>query len=167
MEQENIYEANQLSDELEQLAHPVEYASRGERFVNLLVDIIFLYFIRFLLFFFWAMNLRLNGRSLDEIRDQLSDPFLEYGTGYSFFFLYYFLSEWLSKGRTLGKLCTKTKAVRFEDDGPIGAREAVLRTLCRLVPVEFFSGFGTPWHDTWTKTTVIKKNTGVQEFIDP
>ena len=71
------------------------------------------------------------------------------------YIVYYTLCERLFNGYTLGKLITGTKAIR-EDTQPLTWRDAILRSLCRLVPFEPFSGFGTPWHDSWTHTMVIK-----------
>jgi hypothetical protein len=36
-------------------------------------------------------------------------------------------------------------------------KDALLRSLCRLIPFEVFSGFGVPWHDSLTNTMVVKK----------
>ena len=69
--------------------------------------------------------------------------------------LYYTICEKGFKGYTLGKLITGTRAIR-EDGGELTVKDALLRSLSRLVPFEAFSGFGYPWHDTWTKTAVVK-----------
>ena len=65
--------------------------------------------------------------------------------------------EAATRGKTLGKYLTSTRAVN--DDGTrITLKKAVLRFLCRLVPFEVFSALGSPcypWHDRWTKTVVI------------
>jgi uncharacterized RDD family membrane protein YckC len=71
------------------------------------------------------------------------------------YIVYYTLCEKLFKGYTLGKLITGTKAVRL-DGSALRFKDALLRSLRRMVPFEVFSGFGTPWHDSWTNTTVIK-----------
>lgn len=67
--------------------------------------------------------------------------------------------EYLTKGVTLGKLITGTKAVN-QDGTNITIGTAFLRSLCRIVPFEPFSALTTPcypWHDKWTKTFVIDK----------
>lgn len=69
-----------------------------------------------------------------------------------------FAMEALMKGRSIGKLITRTRAVNQSDGSPINARTALLRSLCRIVPFEPFSAFGNPsfpWHDTWTKSMVV------------
>jgi len=69
---------------------------------------------------------------------------------------YYTLFEG-AKGRTPGKMATGTIVVK-ENGNPITYKDALLRSLCRFVPFEFISIlFGRPWHDTWTKTMVVKK----------
>jgi uncharacterized RDD family membrane protein YckC len=71
--------------------------------------------------------------------------------------IYYSICEKAFKGYTLGKLITGTRAIR--DDGEeLTFKDAFLRSLSRLVPFEALSiWFGSGlWHDTWTKTKVIK-----------
>ncbi len=65
--------------------------------------------------------------------------------------------EAITKGRSLGKLITKTKAVN-EDGTSISVSTAFTRGLSRAVPFNSFSALGNPphpWHDKWTKTYVI------------
>lgn len=70
--------------------------------------------------------------------------------------LYYTICEKGFKGYTLGKLITGTRAIR-EDGNELTFKDALLRSLSRLVPFEAFSAFGGyPWHDAWTKTMVVK-----------
>jgi uncharacterized RDD family membrane protein YckC len=67
------------------------------------------------------------------------------------------LLEFFTKGRTLGKLITGTKAVKT-DGTPISPSLAFQRGLARIVPFEPFSALNVvcnPWHDRWTKTMVI------------
>jgi uncharacterized RDD family membrane protein YckC len=70
--------------------------------------------------------------------------------------IYYTFLEGITKGRSLGKLVTKTKVVR-ENGDPIGFKDAAIRSVCRLIPFDGISIlFGTPWHDQLSKTKVIK-----------
>ena len=72
------------------------------------------------------------------------------------YLIYYTICEKAFKGYTLGKLITGTRAVR-EDGNELTLKDALLRSLSRMVPFEAFSAFGGyPWHDSWTKTRVIK-----------
>jgi uncharacterized RDD family membrane protein YckC len=72
------------------------------------------------------------------------------------YIIYYTFCEKVFKGYTLGKLITGTRALR-EDGQELSFKNALLRSLSRLVPLEAFSAFGGyPWHDSWTGTMVIK-----------
>jgi uncharacterized RDD family membrane protein YckC len=126
----------------------------SKRFLNLLLDIIGFYMVAF------VFGIALGAVQLStgqDIYPDHSNLLLEYAVSYLCYFTYYALVEGLSKGRSLGKLITGTIAVR-SDGSSITWKDALLRSLCRLVPFEAFSALGyAPWHDQWTKTTVVKK----------
>ena len=138
-----------------------EYATRGQRFLNFLIDNIIM---RRTIGFLTAIVLGfvLGALGNPEFLYQM----LVFGTGeywiFAFttlalnYFFYYTICERYFNGQTLGKLITGTKAVRL-DGSPLTFKDALLRSLSRIVPFEAFSGFGIPWHDSWTDTTVIKK----------
>jgi RDD family protein len=73
-------------------------------------------------------------------------------------FLYYFLFEGSTQGRTLGKIMTNTVAIT-QDGTPFTYRHALMRTLCRFIPFEALSALLAylPWHDSITKTAVVRK----------
>jgi uncharacterized RDD family membrane protein YckC len=72
------------------------------------------------------------------------------------YLFYYTVCEKLFNGFTLAKLITGTKAVKISGE-KLTARDALLRSLSRIVPFKAFSGFGGhPWHDTWTDTMVFQ-----------
>lgn len=118
--------------------------------------------------------LRFTNFAIDIIGFNLAGSLFGYGTGifgvvdviqdmsqYIFAILillaYYFLLEAVS-GRTLGKLITGTKVVTEDGQKPSFADIAV-RTLCRCIPFEPFSFFGSGtggWHDSLSKTRVVK-----------
>jgi uncharacterized RDD family membrane protein YckC len=135
-------------------------ASQGQRFLNWLIDNILLrllvtyvtgeMFVRFL----FSMAPEYTYRVFSE--DGIEAFFVSYLFIIFHYVFYYTICETAFKGRTLGKLITGTRAVR--DNGEdISFKDALLRSLSRMVPFEVFSGFGSkPWHDSWTKTTVIK-----------
>ena len=135
-------------------------APQGSRFVNWLIDNLFMQF---------ALGYA-TGYVAGMILASVAPEFLVaayYDKGMEYYFLifilglintlvYYIFCEAAFKGYTLGKLITGTRAVRISGE-PLSFRDVLMRSLSRLVPFEAFSGFGTaPWHDTWTKTTVIK-----------
>jgi uncharacterized RDD family membrane protein YckC len=136
-----------------------QYASTGQRFLNFLIDNIFMRFGLSILtgivvgIVFQALNPDLLARMVTEGTTEYWVFVLV--VGYVNYVLYYTLCEKLFNGYTLGKLITGTKAVRL-DGSPLTFKNAFLRSLSRLVPFEALSGFGTPWHDSWTDTTVIK-----------
>jgi uncharacterized RDD family membrane protein YckC len=73
------------------------------------------------------------------------------------FLFYYTICEAVFRGYTVGKFATGTKAIR-EDGNELTFKDALVRSLCRLVPLEAVSiwlGYGL-WHDVWSKTRVIK-----------
>ena len=136
-----------------------EYATTGQRFLNYLIDNIIM---RFGLSFLTGAVVGLVLQFLDpELLFRMAT------TGSSAYWtfvilvaienylIYYTLCEKLFNGHTLGKLITGTKAVRI-DGSPLTFKDALLRSLSRMVPLEVLSGFGVPWHDSWTNTTVIK-----------
>ena len=138
------------------------YASTGQRFLNYLIDNV-------------LMNYGLayaTGAAVGYLISIIAPEFAYrifvaqesqvalYAFGYLVvifnYMVYYTACEKLFKGYTLGKLITGSRAVK--DDGTeLTFKNALLRTLSRLVPFEPFSGFGGhPWHDNWTRTMVVK-----------
>ena len=70
--------------------------------------------------------------------------------------LYMSVTEAIFKGKTIGKLITKTRAFNL-DGSSISSQTAFLRGLCRLVPFEQLSALGIPscpWHDKWSDSIV-------------
>jgi uncharacterized RDD family membrane protein YckC len=148
-----------LADDLLQYSH--EPASTGQRFGNFIIDALVMYF---------GMNY-ISGIIIGFVLSILAPDFLDRAINYQeqgpllvLLYLagiisnvfYYTLSEKLFRGYTLGKLLTGTRAIRT-DGGELTWRDSFLRSLSRLVPFEPFSAFdGSPWHDRWTKTYVIK-----------
>lgn len=131
-----------------------EYASVGQRIANYLIDLVAFYLLVSLAGIFIGLYYVSTGEALN----QESGGFVvvTYLVSFALFFIYYTLFEG-SKGKTLGKLITKTKVVQ-EDGEPMTYGKAFLRTLSRLVPFEAFSVFFgiKMWHDSWTKTMVVK-----------
>lgn len=138
-----------------------EQATTGQRFVNWLIDNIL---IRLVITYLTGEML---GRFLLSIAPEFT--YKAFGDGISFegylisyifsvfhYLFYYTICEKAFKGHTLGKLISGTRAIRI-DGQELTFQDAILRSLSRMVPFEVFSGFSdAPWHDTWTKTTVVK-----------
>ena len=83
---------------------------------------------------------------------QLQDILLSY----LLYFSYYLVFESLT-GRTIGKLITGTRVVS-EHGGKPTFKQFLYRSLCRLIPFEplsFFGSKGYGWHDSIPNTYVI------------
>lgn len=131
--------------------HNLVLASNQKRLTNYLIDAAC---------FFVVMILILIGIIFvqPDLFDQLTaDTFL---SRIIFIFLYSTfigIVEGLGKGKTLGKIITRTRAVNI-DGTSISFNTAFFRGMCRAVPFNAFSGLGMPckpWHDRWTNTLVI------------
>lgn len=99
---------------------------------------------------------------LEELKKTFADPkVLLLNTGVTL--TYYIIMESLL-GQTVGKIITRTEVV-----DEYGHRPSVLRiigrTLCRMIPLEAISFLFTPigWHDSISKTLVVKKEIPVQQ----
>lgn len=130
------------------------YATLGQRFLNMVVDGIAILFIWLLVY---------NAIDIGSILLRHTSPADSAPMGISFkilyiiTLLYYFVLEAATKGRTIGKLITRTIVVG-EDLSPVTTEQVFKRSFCRLIPFEALSMLGgIPWHDSLSHTTVIKK----------
>ena len=123
-------------------------ASGGKRFANSLIDVLFFYFLVFVVSLFLAFAGNLSESDMDGIGFNLI--FI------TFYLLYFTLFE-LFTGKTIGKFITKTHVVK-EDGEKLDFKTAFIRSLCRIIPFDAFSFLGgkaVGWHDTFSKTRVI------------
>jgi uncharacterized RDD family membrane protein YckC len=137
---------------------PLPYASQGQRFANYLIDLVFFYLLLVLFGLFLALLQAITGSEVlyELIMEESDSVLLNYLVTIITWLIAYTGMEGITRGRSLGKLITRTKAVN-EDGSRISFGTAFKRSLCRLIPFEPFSALGgTPWHDRITKTTVIK-----------
>lgn len=130
-------------------------ASKELRFVNNLIDLIFLFLLNMVL------------TQLVDIAYEYYDHEILYNFNYGGFWydmfwgtivsiIYFFLFEFYVDGRTLGKYCTGTAAVMKDGSSP-NPKNYIIRTLVRSVPFEAFSFLGNNgWHDRWSNTRVVK-----------
>ena len=133
-------------------------ASQGQRFLNFLIDNVIIrialtYITGLALGYLLAFTVPEFAASLSYNRVSLY--VISFAVVLMDYLFYYTLSESVFKGKTLGKLITGTKAVKV-DGAELSFKDAFLRSACRMIPLEAFSGFGTPWHDSITETMVIK-----------
>lgn len=135
-----------------------ELASTNQRFLNYLIDTLLMRFaIGYVTGYLLALFLMAVSPKTANSWFGEGDLLAGYIVALFNHLIYYSVCESAFKGLTLGKLITGTKAIR-EDGNEITFKDALLRTLSRLVPFEALSiWFGNGlWHDTWTKTRVIK-----------
>ena len=157
MEQQN------QTDLLQDIQEEVNYAdpvSPGVRFVNFIIDQLVLMVFFFITSFVFATIVYSQGddpKNYLFFQENLSGKMFQYLISYIVLVLYYTLFETATKGRSLGKFVTGTIAIN-QDGTPFTFKNALMRSLCRIIPFEPFSAFGyMPWHDKFTKTAVVKK----------
>jgi uncharacterized RDD family membrane protein YckC len=151
MENPNDPQENLLAD----FEINLQQASTGKRFLNWLIDLIAFYILFALIIAAFLPN-RIR---VDEYGyyNRYQHVYRNEGLAILIFLIYLTSLEALTRGKTFGKLLTKTRAVN-QDGSPITAKTAFLRALSRIVPFEAFSALGSPsfpWHDKWTNTYVI------------
>jgi len=131
-------------------------ATVGQRFINYLIDIFIFYLVIFVL---GAVAGLMLGDVEAEGETLFGMPVLiEYLLIYALLIGLYTFLETATKGRSIGKIITKTRAIR-EDGSNVNFNDALKRSLIRCIPFEQFSAFGgRPWHDRWSNTKVIREN---------
>lgn len=139
-----------------QRAVNLSVASSGIRLINYLIDLIgvilVIFIIAFILGIFDALSV------FDIFEEGITGNLLSYGI----YALYYFLFEWGTKGRSLGKWITATKVIKENGDENLTTKDYFLRSLARIIPFEPFSFlfFRNGWHDSISGTRVVN----IKEF---
>jgi uncharacterized RDD family membrane protein YckC len=150
-EQVNLFDTDSMYTE----------ASQGQRFFNWLIDNLFM---RFALSYAtgYAVGYLLLAVAPDFLAEIAYEErgwrfyLLAYILGIFNYIIYYTICEKAFRGYTIGKLITGTRALR-NDGSELSFKDAILRSLSRIVPFEVFSALGRrPWHDSWTDTMVVK-----------
>jgi len=141
-----------LLQDIEQDYHYKE-ASTGQRFANYIIDLVCFYI--FIIGLFAVIVLVTGDDAVITWVDNL--PILvDRLIGLLMYGIFMALIEGFTNGRSVGKLITGTRAMRWNDQS-FGWGEAFGRGICRMVPFEPFSALGgNPWHDKWTDTRVVK-----------
>lgn len=151
---------NNLQEEFVQQTEYVtlNYATTGQRFTNWLIDLIVFYILNFIVFFILGFITYLvmpEGYNL-LIGTSIASIIVRLIVGLTMCVLYYTCLEGATKGLTIGKLITGTRAVQ-EDGSALTWKLALRRSLLRLIPFEPVSALQNAWHDKWSNTTVIKR----------
>ena len=134
-------------------------ATQGQRFLNLLVDLFFIYIIVLSVATTIILIADVTGHfSVSTWVETMSWTAI---LGYSLviLFLYYFLTE-VYFSRTLAKFVTRTVVVQKGGTKPT-IKMIFIRTICRFIPFEPLSYLGNAtrgWHDSISGTYVVKKN---------
>lgn len=129
---------------------PIEPAPLSLRFANYLLDQFFCAFFSMPLFALLAM---IFGEAF--ISELESRP--QFFIFLPILLIYYIFFE-MVYGKTPGKFITKTVVVDEKGRKP-GSSQIVIRSLARIIPFEPFSFFLAPprgWHDSLSKTYVVK-----------
>lgn len=139
-------------------------ASQGLRLANYLIDLVFSYI--FILIAFGALGVvyaLVTGNSVEEIGYEMENmhPLLDRLVTLTAYLLVMFLTETISKGRSLGKWITGTKVIMIDGTSPT-ITNYFLRNIIRGIPFVdqlSFLADKSGLHDTWSQTRVIvKKN---------
>jgi len=134
-------------------------ASAGNwiRLANNLLDMIGIYIFMIIFVVFFGIIMKLTDSSaFGGISD--TGTLMNYLIGFIAGTIYYTLFEYFSGGRSFGKFITKTKVITL-DGGKLDFKTVLIRSLCRYIPLEPFSFFGSTdmgWHDSISKTRVVK-----------
>ncbi len=134
-------------------------ATRGQRFLNFSIDLVFLYIIILSI----GTTIVLIAEATSEFAVSAWVETMSKGEiglySVLIMLLYYSLTE-IYFSRTIAQLITKTVVVKKDGSKP-DIKTLIIRTLCRFIPFEPFSFLGvTPrgWHDTFSDTYVVKKH---------
>ena len=123
------------------------HASKGQRFVNYLLDQVAMGGMMSAFVLFGGLSNIFEGNPLGNwIVSTIAG------------LIYYTLLEGFLQGKSLGKYVTKTRVVTHEGYQP-ELSTILVRSLCRAVPFDAFSFlFKEPggWHDEWSKTYVVQ-----------
>lgn len=134
-------------------------ASRGQRFLNYILDLIIVYAIIFGLSFVTAIIANfLEAEGFLEWLGNLN-KLEEYLVYFLIMIPYFTLMESIFS-KSVGKFITKTMVV-LEDGSKPESSIILRRTLCRIIPFDGLSFLGSPsrgWHDSITDTYVVKKD---------
>ena len=144
--EENPYAASSISTLDERLE--AEPASATRRFWNFVIDLIAIRLGLLVAEIAYGLTFGLNAlKELDGI---------EWWALYIACYIVYYSALEIVFGRTLGKVITGTRVVTT-DGHPLWLPTALVRTVCRLIPLEpvSFTLSETWWHDSLSKTQVV------------
>lgn len=143
-----------LLQDIEQELASQQDAKAELRFVNYVIDLLSYYAI--VIVFVLLVAASAYGSKVFEAIERMSDV-SDFVLLHVFYGLYIMIVEGVFKGKTLGKLITGTRVIH-ERTSSFSWRDAIRRGIMRMIPLEYFTAcVGSPFHDQWTATRVIKE----------
>ncbi|SEM15347.1 RDD family protein [Chryseobacterium taichungense] len=129
------------------------------RFGNLIIDRIVVLILFMMFGFFASLSYEIFGiEYFINLATALGavNKFMDIVITSTVYFLYALLMEYFTKGRTVGKFITGTRAISTDGTEPT-FMDYFIRNISRLVPFDALSflGGGNGWHDSWSDTRVI------------
>ncbi|MBS3916025.1 MAG: RDD family protein [Bacteroidetes bacterium] len=148
MEDFSILETNPT----QRMDYESHLAGNGLRIANSIIDSVAFYTIIVIIFAIIGLT------DPDSLQNIDTDSFMINVYAILGFVFYYFIQELIFK-KTFGKMITGTKVISIKGE-PLTVGQILGRTFARLIPFEAFSFLGgSPgWHDTMSKTRVVKKS---------
>ncbi len=136
-------------------------ATTGQRFTNYIIDSIALIIGIVILSAMFGVLLVVLGNEevLQEVPEETS-KITDYVIGAIAMTIYFVISEFFFKGKSLGKIITKTRAVTASGE-IMNFNQTLIRSLCRSIPFDAFSflagGQPVGWHDSISNTKVVSE----------
>ena len=133
-------------------------ANKGLRFLNFIIDYVSIILLTMLFFGFIAIVIVIINPESDIIYQlENINPLIDRVITVFFYALLIFLSEFLTKGRSLGKFITGTKVVMIDGSTPT-TKDYFMRSICRIIPFDVLTFLGeNGWHDKISNTTIVNK----------
>ncbi len=136
---------------------PYSIPDRGKRFVNHIIDYILTLALGFVTGLVVGLMQTQNSFYYSE-RDAVLQELYYNLLGVFVFILYYTLTEYYFKGKSIGKFVTKTRVVR-RNGGELTFLRCLGRSCARIIPFDAFSIFfrddNLMWHDSLSDTMVV------------
>lgn len=135
---------------------PLIRASIGQRLANYIIDMIACWLFLMVITIIITLLIIFISPSMIEKIDDIVDDVVE-PLGWLLYGLYMGSVEALFRGKSLGKLITKTRAVNTNGSA-ISTSTAFKRGFIRIAPFCALSALKTPcvpWQDRWTDTMVV------------
>ena len=148
-----------LLQDIEQEIMSRQEAPPHLRFVNYIIDLLSFYAIIITLIILLALTA--YGPRIFQAIENL-DSLSDFVILHVLYGLYMLIVEGIFRGKTLGKLITGTRVVHQRTHS-FSWQDALRRGCMRMIPLEYFTGcVGSPFHDQWTETHVIREKKLIQ-----